>query len=124
MPNNIIKESLSNFNKTGQFNRPYLGVAYKMISQDLAILNNVPQGAYVQQVVSGSPAEKAGIQTGDIITKIDGQRLGEGSNDLAAVIGKKKVGDTITIGVWRKSTNSDTGTETTLSAAILAAPSQ
>ncbi|MGH7245435.1 MAG: S1C family serine protease, partial [Candidatus Levyibacteriota bacterium] len=64
LPINVVKDSLNNFNKTGQFNRPYLGVAYKTISKTVALLNNVPEGAYVQQVVSGSPADKAGIQAG------------------------------------------------------------
>ncbi len=50
IPINLIKDSLKNFNDTGKFDRPYLGVAYKMISKDLAILNNLPEGAYVQDI--------------------------------------------------------------------------
>src|SRR3989344_6971312 len=74
LPINVVKDSLKNFNETGQFNRPYLGVAYKIISKDLALLNNVPQGAYVAEVISDSSAEKAGIEKGDIIIKIDGKK--------------------------------------------------
>lgn len=96
IPINVIKDSLKNFNETGKFERPYLGVAYKMISKDLAILNNLPQGAYVQQVVAGSPAEKAGIQKGDIITEIDGKRLGE-KLEISEIIAHKKVGDRVNI---------------------------
>jgi serine protease Do len=51
LPINLVKESLVNFEKTGKFERPFLGVRYRMISQDLALLNNVPQGAYVVEVV-------------------------------------------------------------------------
>ena len=100
IPINVIKESLNNFNQTGQFNRPYLGVSYKMISRDLAILNNLPEGAYVQNVVNGSPADKGSVQNGDIIIKIDGQRI-DANNQLSSVIGKKKVGDEIKISLYR-----------------------
>lgn len=100
IPINVIKESLSNFNKTGQFNRPYLGVAYKMISKDIAILNNLPEGAYVQNVVTDSPADKAGMRSGDIIIKVDGQRI-DANNQLSSVIAKKKAGDRIKISVYR-----------------------
>lgn len=100
LPINVVKDSLKNFNETGQFNRPYLGVAYKMISRDLAVINNLPEGAYVQKVVSGSPADKAGIQKGDIIIKIDDKRI-SGKDELATAIAKKKVGDRITVVIWR-----------------------
>ncbi len=106
LPINVIKDSLKNFNETGQFNRPYLGVGYKMITRDVAILNNVPEGAYVQQVASGSAADQAGIKKRDIITKIDGQRVG-GTTELGSLIGKKKVGDTVTITFWRDGKTQD-----------------
>lgn len=101
IPINVVKDSIKNFNETGQFNRPYLGVGYKMISRDAAIRNDLPEGAYVQQVVEESSAAKAGIEAGDIITKIDGQKVQDKDGGLAAIITKKKVGDTITITVWR-----------------------
>jgi serine protease Do len=101
LPINIIKDSLRNFNKNGQFNRPYLGIAYKMLSRDVAILNNVPQGAYIQDIVEGSPAEKAGITRGDIVIKIDSRKIGEKDSEIAAVIVSKKIGDIITLSIWR-----------------------
>lgn len=101
IPINLIKESYDNFNKTGKFSRPYLGIRYKMIGKDLAILNEVPEGAYVQEVVNLSPAEKAKVLAGDIITKIDGQKVTEEDQDLAKIISSKKVGETIELTVWR-----------------------
>lgn len=96
LPINIIKDSLKTFSETGKFSpKAFLGIKYKMISRDLALLNEVPEGAYVQDVVDGSPAEKAGIAAGDIITKIDGVKITEKDNDLAKTISSKKVGDTI-----------------------------
>ncbi len=100
IPINVIKDSLNNFNSTGKFERPYLGVAYKIISKDLAILNDLPEGAYVQQVVPGSSADKAGIKQGDVITKFDGQKIDE-KTQLSSIIAKKKVGDTIAITLVR-----------------------
>src|SRR4030043_314111 len=47
LPINMVRDSLANFQKTGSFERPYLGVRYRQISQDLALLNEVPQGAYL-----------------------------------------------------------------------------
>lgn len=102
LPINIIKESIQNFNKNGQFNRPYLGIAYKMINRDIAILNNVVSGAYIQSVIEDSPAQKAGINEGDIIVSIDGKKIGENENTVAVVIASKKIGDIVALSIWRE----------------------
>ncbi len=101
LPINVVKESLENFNQTGQFNRPFLGVSYRIITRNAALLNEVPQGAYIEDVVEGSAAEKAGIEAGDIITQINGDKINEDSNKIASVVASKKVGDTIKITYWR-----------------------
>lgn len=100
LPINVVKDAVNNFNTTGQFNRPFIGVEYRMISRQMAILNDIPEGAYIANVVAGSPADKAGVQNDDIITKINGEKLTD-TNDLAHVVSGKKVGDTITLEVWR-----------------------
>lgn len=101
IPINVVKDSLKNFEETGSFQRAFLGVSYKMISRDLALLNEVPEGAFVVEVIEGSAAEKAGIEKGDIITKFDGQKL-EGDEGLAKIISKKKAGEKIRIELWRE----------------------
>ena len=101
IPINVIKEALDNFNKTGVFSRPYLGVSYQMIGRELSILNYLPEGAYVREVVEGSPADKAGIKQGDIIMKFDGKRIA-GDNGLAQLISKKKIGDSVDLSVFRE----------------------
>lgn len=118
LPVNVVKDSLKNFNDGGQFNRPYLGVAYKMINRDIALLNNVPEGAYIQSVVSSSPAEKAGLLQGDIVIKMDNNRIQEKDADLAKTIAGKKVGDTVTITVWRDGKTKD------FKVTLVAAPNQ
>jgi len=101
IPINVVKESLNNFRTTGEFSRPFLGVRYQMISKQAAILNEVPQGAYIREVIADSPAAKAGLQAGDIITHIDGQRLEDDAASLAKIINRKKVGEEIELQVWR-----------------------
>jgi serine protease Do len=101
LPISIVKDSINNFNQTGQFSRPFLGIRYQMISREAALMNEVPEGAYVAEVVADSPAEKAGIKAGDIITYLDGQKLADVEGGLATVIAKKKVGDSISITLWR-----------------------
>jgi len=100
LPINVVKDAVNNFNATGQFNRAYLGVEFRMISRQMAILNDVPEGAYLANVVAGSPADKAGLKTDDIIMKLNGEKLTE-TNDLAHAISGKKVGDQITLDIWR-----------------------
>lgn len=101
IPINVVKDSLANFETTGQFNRPFLGITYTMINKRAALLNELPEGAYVQEVTEGSAAQKAGIQKEDILVKIDGQKIIADNGGLADAISKKKVGDTITITVYR-----------------------
>ncbi|HZQ29594.1 MAG TPA: trypsin-like peptidase domain-containing protein [Patescibacteria group bacterium] len=118
LPINVVKDSLANFNEHGQFERPFLGVAFKIIGKDVALLNNVAQGAYVQSIIPSSPADKAGIKPGDIIIEADGQQIGEGKGDLAKIIAGKKVGDSISLVVWRD------GAKLNLKAILESAPAQ
>jgi serine protease Do len=96
LPVNVVRDAINNFNQTGQFNRPYLGIRYKTITKDVAILNDVPEGAYVIEVVTDGPSDQAGVKAQDIITKIDDTRLANGT-ELSKVIEKKSVGSTVTV---------------------------
>lgn len=106
LPINVVKEALANFNATGQFNRPYLGVRYQMIPKQTAVLNDIPEGAYIREVIVGSPSDKAGLKAEDIVTKIDGNKLTD-TNDLAKAVSKKKVGDSVVLTVWRNEKEQD-----------------
>jgi S1-C subfamily serine protease len=109
IPINVIKESLSNFNETGKFSRPFLGVRYRMIGRDLALMNEVPQGAYLIEVIESSPADEAGLEAGDIITKFDGQPLAKEEAGLAGLINQHKVNDRITLEIWRDGETKEVG---------------
>lgn len=108
IPINTVKSELDTFKSTGKFPaKAYLGVEYQVLTQQAALLNSVPQGMYVVSVISGSPAEKAGILTGDIIYKIDGSPIGTDSDSLSKLISGKKPGDSLSMDIWRngESTN-------------------
>ena len=102
IPIDVVKTAIDNFKQTGNFaSKPFLGIEYSMITEEAAILNSVPQGAYVANVITGSPAEKAGIVAGDIVTKLDGEELKNAEGGLAEVISKKKAGQSVEIEIWR-----------------------
>ena len=118
IPVNVAKPIIDEFNRTGRIvGPPYLGVAYQPISRQTAILNEVPQGMYLSQVATDSPAGQAGLEAQDIITKIDDTAM-TGDQDLADYIRSKKIGDTIQIEYWR-----DGETKTT-TAKLIEAPAE
>lgn len=105
IPVDTLKQALDLYRQTGSFaSKPFLGVRYEMISKEAALLNEVPQGAYVVDVTKGSAAESSGIKSGDIITKVDGEEIND-KNPLADVISKKKPGQKINIELWRDGEN-------------------
>lgn len=103
IPINVIKSLIKNFNEAGgKIERPFLGIRYKMIDGQAAILNEVVEGAYIIQVVENSPSEKAGLQEEDIITEFNGQKIkGDDDQTLQKLIAQKKVGDRVKLKIWR-----------------------
>lgn len=117
IPINAVKKITDEFIQTGSVSRPFLGVRYRFISKDVAILNEVPQGAFIQEVVPDSSADKAGLQEGDIITKIDGQSV-EKESRISETIADKKIGDRLNLTVWND------GKERSVTAALQELPNQ
>ncbi|HOA12135.1 MAG TPA: trypsin-like peptidase domain-containing protein [Candidatus Woesebacteria bacterium] len=101
LPINLVKNSLANFEATGKFDRAVLGVAYTLISEQAAIVNEVPQGAYIQEVFADSNAERGGLQVGDIITKFNGQKITE-TETLPKLLNETRVGSEVELEIWRK----------------------
>ncbi|MFZ1301298.1 MAG: trypsin-like peptidase domain-containing protein [Candidatus Microsaccharimonas sp.] len=103
IPINSTKGVLAGVLETGKVSRAYMGVNYLSITPDVANEYKLPvkNGAYVHSdngsaVASGSPAEKAGLKDGDIITKVNDDVVGE-QGSLSSIIGQYKPGDTVTI---------------------------
>lgn len=117
IPINSVKAIVDEFNINGKISRAYLGVRYRLITRDIALLNEVPQGAYMQEVVQDSPAEKAGIVQGEIITKIDGKPVNT-DTAISDIVQKKKTGDKVDLEIW-----SDSKTRT-ITATLAESPNQ
>lgn len=102
IPSNVIAELLDNYRSSGgKISRAFLGVRYKIIDTETAIRNDLVSGAYVLEVVTGSSAEIAGLQKGDVITKIEGKKVTK-EDDISKVVRKKKVGEGLSIEFWRE----------------------
>jgi len=91
-------------------NGPYLGVEYELITADVAASENITgtQGALVRTVVAGSPAAKAGLKAGDVISAVDGKAVNE-TNNLSTIVLSHKVGDEITLTVVKGTATGPTG---------------
>lgn len=100
IPINAVKAIVDEFSLRGSVSRPFLGIRYRFISKDVAILNELPQGAYIQEVVVGGPADKAGVEEGDIITKINGQNV-DNENEISETISNSSIGSRMELNVWR-----------------------
>lgn len=110
IPINDLSGLIGSVKSTGKLQRPYLGVVYVPITSDIKeqYSLSVSSGAYIpttdqageDTVISGGPADKAGLQPGDIITKIDGSDINQ-STSLVSLLGKHKVGDTVSLTIVR-----------------------
>lgn len=110
IPINDLSGLVASVEQTGKLQRPYLGVVYVPITKDIAEQYNltVDQGAYIpkeiqigeQTVLSNGPAAKAGVQEGDVITKVDSTSINQ-TVSLTSVLGKHKVGDKVALTIIR-----------------------
>lgn len=88
---------------TGRATHARLGVAVQEVNQAFAdsFKLDKPEGALVSNVEKGGPADQAGLRSGDVIRKVDGESI-VASGDLPALIGQKKPGSKITLEIWRQ----------------------
>jgi serine protease Do len=88
---------------SGRVSRGRIGVQIDQVTKDVAeaIGLGKAQGALVRAVESGSPAEKAGVEAGDIITRFDGKVI-EKSTDLPRMVGSTKPGSKSSLTVFRR----------------------
>ncbi len=80
--------------------RPYIGISGVPVDEDTAKRYNLPNGVYVYTVEKNSPAEAAGIQKGDVITKIGDTEV-KSVNELNKARNTYKIGDTVSLTVYR-----------------------
>jgi serine protease Do len=103
IPINMAKEVSAQLKDKGHVTRGWLGVAIQEVTPELAKSFGLKEnkGALVAQVTPGSPAEKAGIQQGDIISEFDGKAVSE-SKDLPRIVASTPVGKMITVKLSRE----------------------
>jgi Do/DeqQ family serine protease len=103
IPVNMAHSVMDQLIKYGSVKRGLLGVSMYTVTPDIAQSLGLPsaQGALVSQVVDGSPAEKAGIHTGDVITSVNNQPV-KSNGELRNAIGLMRVGDKVEIGLLRE----------------------
>ena len=108
IPINSVKGIMAGVLKDGKFERAVLGVRYQTITPLIAKEKklDVAAGAYVKgsnnasAVIKGSAGDKAGIKDGDIITAVNGTKIGT-AGSLGSLIGEYAVGDTVKLEVYR-----------------------
>ena len=108
IPINSVKGIMAGVLKDGKFERAVLGVRYQTITPLIAKEKklDVTAGAYVKgsnnasAVIKGSAGDKAGIKDGDIITAVNGTKIGT-AGSLGSLIGEYAVGDTVKLEVYR-----------------------
>lgn len=119
LPIDDVKEMLTDLMTVGYVTgRPLLGVTVSGVSSAMSRYG-IPGGAAVESVNEGSCAEKAGLQTGDIITALDGETV-DSTASLSAALSAHRAGDTVTLTVYRQgqtleltvTLDEKTGTET------------
>jgi serine protease Do len=108
IPIDVAMEVQNQLRTTGKVNRGRIGVAIQEVTKELADSFGLakPQGALVATVEKGMPADKAGIEMGDIILKFDGKPVMQ-SVDLPRIVGATKPGSRVTVQVWRKGASKD-----------------
>lgn len=102
IPVNTAQAVAQQILEKGYFARPYLGISFQPINPEVAAVYDLPAqwGVYVTRVAQSSPASKAGLQHGDIITKIGDVALDE-SHSYVNTLFKFQPGDQITLEVVR-----------------------
>jgi Do/DeqQ family serine protease len=117
IPVNMARSVMDQLIRYGAVRRGQLGVSMYTVTPDIAHSLGLASavGALVSQVVEGSPADKAGLRVGDVVTAVNGQPI-KSNSELRNIIGLLRVGDSIDIGLVRD------GRPKRVTAVIAAAP--
>jgi serine protease Do len=102
IPINLAKKVLDDIEKYGTVKRGYVGISFRELNEDVAneLHTDRTAGLYVEQVMPDGGAAQAGIQKGDIITKVEGNKVYE-SSDLQELVGRLEPGSKVHLTVLR-----------------------
>lgn len=99
LPINTVKQRLEEYRTYGKFIKPYIGISYQMISEYQAMFyENVVAGALVMSVDPDGPAANADVKRGEIITKVNGESVGQA---FSYIVQSFKVGEEIELEIWK-----------------------
>jgi serine protease Do len=103
IPANIVKKVVEDIIKYGKVQRALLGVSIRELTKELADENNMKEikGVYVVDVLKGGAAEKAGIQSGDVILEVDGIEVNS-VPELQELVSRKRPGNETELSVLHK----------------------
>src|ERR1700691_1274173 len=106
IPTQIVRPNVEAIIRDGKVTHGYMGIGISDVTPENAKFFHVEnnEGAVVSQVEDGSPAAKAGLKVGDVITELDGQKVSDASQ-LQIEVGQKQPGTTIKLEVLRDSKN-------------------
>ncbi|MAY60940.1 MAG: serine peptidase [Rhizobiales bacterium] len=102
IPASTAKDIVQDLIRDGSVQRGWLGVQIQPVTKDIAESLGLAeaQGALVAQPQSDTPAAKAGIQSGDVVTAVNGETV-EGPRELARKIGNIEPGKSVDLTIWR-----------------------
>lgn len=102
IPSNMAKGIMDSIINVGRVTRGWLGVQIQALNAELAQQFNLTdeKGALIVDVVEGSPADKAGLQRGDVIVEFDGKKI-DNPSQLKNLVAMTKPGQTVTLEIIR-----------------------
>jgi serine protease Do len=103
VPSSMARPVAEQLMKSGKVHRPYIGIGMQDLTPEMAktLGKTAPEhGAIVGQIQPGSPADKAGLKSGDVIIGIDGTKV-DGSKAVQKTILGKNIGQRVDLAVWR-----------------------
>ena len=102
VPSNLVQEIVLQLIEDGRISAPYLGIQQRFLDPGVLAANDldIPGGVLVDSVVADSPADEAGLQEFDIITKVDGKQISL-EQGLPAILLDYQPGDTVELTILR-----------------------
>ncbi len=102
IPSNSAQRVINQLIEFGETKRGWLGVRIQVVTQDIVDVEKLdkPRGALVVSVASGSPSDKAGLLSGDIILEFDGKEITE-MKELPKIVAQTDVGKKVSVKIWR-----------------------
>jgi len=108
IPIDVANNIAQQLRTAGRVTRGRIGVVIQPVTKELADGFGLsrPQGALVNSVEKGGPADKSGIEPGDVILKFDGKAV-NASEDLPRIVGGTRPGGRVTVHIWRNKAGRD-----------------